>query len=137
MSSSETGSTVTLVVLRPSGVGSALTSIPLASAAEKSFSINREAGSIATDAKGDTSVTNTPGRQNVICSVECLYVHSNTAQQRLITLMKTNAQVSLEIHRDSTAFQSATGTITSLNIVHADLEAATFSAEFDVDGDFA
>jgi hypothetical protein len=40
------------------------------------------------------------------------------------------------MHRSSTAYQSATATITSLNIVWADLEAATFSAEFAIDGDF-
>jgi len=133
MSSAETGKSVVLTVALSGGT-------VVAFAAEKSFSINREAGSIATDAKGDLSVTNTPGRQNVTCSVECLYVHTDASQQRLITQMKANSQVVIEMQRYDgsgyAAFESASATITSLNIVHADLEAATFSAEFDIDGDF-
>ena len=134
MSSAETGKSVILSVALALGT-------VVAFAAEKSFSISREAGSIATDAKGDLAVTNTPGRQNVTCSVECLYVHTDDSQQMLITQMKSNTQVTLTTSRwDGTAyvaFENATATITSLNVVHADLEAATYSAEFDVDGDFA
>ena len=130
MSSGETGSVVTLSVIGASAT-------VLAVAAEKSFTINREAASIATDAKGDTSVTNSPGRVNQTCSVDSLYVHSDAAQARLISLMDSNTQVTLEIERDNSAYQSATATITSLSINHSDLEAATFSAEFDIDGLFA
>ncbi len=127
---SEAGSAQTLVVLGASNTA-------LAVAGEMNFTINREAAATPTDAKGDASVPNMPTRQNVTCSVESLYVHSDAAQQRMITLMKTNGQISLEVHRAATAYMTATGTITALNLVHQDKEAATFSAEFDVDGDFS
>lgn len=109
----------------------------VAIAGERSFQINYDAPSVATDAKGDTAVTNTPTRVNITCSVDALYVNGNAAQDRLLALVRANTQCTLEILEGGSALKSATATITSLQIVHADKEAATYSAEFDVDGDFA
>ena len=134
MAASEKGKTVIL------SVALALATV-VAFASEESFSISRDSGSIDTSAKGDAAMTNTPGIQNVSCSVECLYVHSDEAQQQLVTQMKANEQVTLTISRWSgsayVVFETATASITSLNVVHAFNENATYSAEFDIDGDFS
>jgi predicted secreted protein len=128
--SAENGDVITLSVALTGGT-------LVAVAGETDFSISRSAAEIDTDTKGDTSTPNMPSRQKVTCSVSSLYVHSDNAQQRLITQMKANGQVTLEMNRSGSAFESATATITSLELVHTDKAAATFSAEFAVDGDFA
>lgn len=127
--SAENGQTVTLAVALASATIVAI-------AAEIDFSISRSGTEIEIDTKGDTSTPNMPSRQKVTCSVSALYIHSDNAQQRLITLMKSNSQCTLEILRDGVAYESATATITSLEQVHTDKAAATFSAEFSIDGDF-
>ena len=106
-------------------------------AGERSFQISYDAPTVAIDAKGDTSIENLPTRVNVTCSVDALFVNGDSAQEQLESAMRNNVQVTLEIFDDGSALKSATATITSLQIVHADKEAATFSAEFDIDGDFA
>lgn len=129
-STAENGDVVTLKVALSGGT-------LVACAAQRDFTISYEANSVATDAKGDTAVFNMPTRYNSKVNVACLYVHSDTAQQRLITQMKANGQVVLEIMRNASAYQSATATITRLEVVHTDKAAATFSASFDVDGEWA
>jgi hypothetical protein len=120
-----------------------ITASVVAFAAQKNFTINREAPEISTDAKGDTSVTNIPGRVNVTCSVDTLYVHGDSGTDRIIALMKAGTECILNTYKwDASAVayakdESANACITSINLVHADLEAATFSAEFDVNGDFS
>ena len=138
----EVGKTVVLRVCNvASSAGSAASFF--AFAGQKDFTITRETPTIATDAKGDTNVTNEPGRVNVTCSVEALYVSTDSAQAKLISSVKSNTQVTVELYRWDTsasayaASQSATATITNITIVHTDGEAATFSAEFDIDGDFS
>lgn len=106
-------------------------------AGERSFQVNYDAPSVALDAKGDTSIENAATRVNVTCSVDALYVLGDSAQSQLLSAMRNNVQVTLEIYHDGSAEQSGLATITSLQIVHADKEAAVFSAEFDMDGDFA
>ena len=123
------GDAQTLIVLGASNSA-------LAVASEKDLTITYEAATIATDTKSSTSISNEPHRVNCTCSVEALYVHTDAAQQRLITLMKANTQCYLELHRSNTTYATATATITNLTVVHTDGEAATFSAEFDVDGVF-
>lgn len=128
--SAENGDIITLSVALSGGTLVAI-------AAETDFTISRSASEVDTDTKGDTSTPNIPTRQKVTCSVSALYVHSDAAQQRLVTQMKANGQVTLEMNRSGSAFESATATITNLEVVHTDKSAATFSAEFAVDGDFA
>jgi len=128
--SAENGDIITLSVALASGTLVAI-------AGESDFTISRSAAEIDVDTKGDTATPNIPSRMKVSCSVSALYVHGDDAQQRLITQMKANGQVTLEMNRSGSAFESATATVTSLEIVHTDKAAATFSAEFAVDGDFS
>lgn len=130
MANAELGTSRTLYV-------SLASATVVAVAGERSFQINYDAPSVATDAKGDVSMTNAPTRVNVTCSVDCLYVNADAAQDRLLDMMQANTQVTLTVYDDGSVLNSATATITSLNVVHADKEAATFSVEFDIDGDFA
>jgi predicted secreted protein len=129
-STAESGSTTTLKVSLSGGT-------LVAVAGETDFVISFAAPAIDTDSKGDTATFNMPSRYKSNCKVSTLYIHSDAAQQRLITQMKANGQVTLEIMRGSSAYQSCTATITSLEVVHADKQAATFSAEFAVDGEWA
>ena len=129
-STAESGTSQTLKVALSAGTLVAI-------AGEKDFVITFAAPDIETDAKGDTAVFSMPSRYKSTCRVTTLYVHSDNATARLLTQMKANGQVTLELMRGSSAYQSCTATITSLEVVHTDKQAATFSAEFSVDGEWA
>ena len=128
--SAENGNVVTLKVSLSGGT-------LVAVAGEKSFSITRSASEIDTDTKGDTATPNMPSRVKVKVSVDALYVHSDTAHARLLTLMNSNGQVTIELQRSGSSYLSGTATITNLTLVHKDKEAATLAAEFAVDGNLA
>jgi len=132
MAAGEVGGNRVLKVMDSSAVTTAYFGV----AGERSFTISYDAPSVAMDAKGDTSVQNEPSRVNVTCSVDALYVGGDSAQSQLLSAMRNNVQVVLQLHEDDTALKEGTATIVSLQIVHADKEAATYSAEFDMDGDF-
>lgn len=128
--SAENGNVVILKVFNTGGTAVAV-------AGEQSFTISRTASEIDTDTKGDTATPNMPSRLKVKCSVSALYVHGTTATAKILSAMNSNAQVTVEIYRSGAAYLSATATITSLQIVHKDKEAATMAAEFAIDGNFA
>lgn len=128
--SAENGNVLTLRVVAASAT-------VVAVAGEQSFTISRTASEIDTDTKGDTATPNMPSRLKVKCSVSALYVHTDTAVARLLTMMNSNSQVTIKMYRSGTNYLAATATITSLQIVHKDKEAATLAAEFAIDGNFA
>lgn len=128
MASAELGSQVTLSV-----VGASATVLAMAS--EKDFTINYSADAIDTTAKGDAVATNmAPDFHSITIDCEALYVNSDAAQARLLTLLSSNTQVTLNLERGDVLDQTATATITSLVMSHPNNEAATFSCSFAVDG---
>lgn len=128
--SAENGDIVTLAVTLASATVVAI-------AAQDDFSISRTAAEIDTPTKGDTSTPCMPGIQKVTVSCSGLYVHTDEGQLRLKALMQSNTQITLEILRNGSAYESATANITSLEQVFTRQSAATYSAEFAIDGDFA
>lgn len=106
----------------------------LAIASESSIDLNYDLDLIDTSAKGDTVRTNTPGKVQITGNVSGLYVHTDAAQQRLITAMETGIQLTIRYYRSGSLYKYGTCQLTSLNLSWADNEAASYSASFTLDG---
>lgn len=128
MANAELGNVVTVYVEGPS-------STALAVASNTSFEVNYTMNAVDTSAKGDIVRTNMAGSVTGTCTLESLYVHSDDAQARLLTLMRTGAQVTLLVYRSGSLYQTITAVITDLTITHTYDEAAMMSASFQFDGD--
>lgn len=128
MANAELGDVVTLSIIGAS-------STVLALASEKDFTISYSAEAIDTTAKGDSAATNmAPAFYSTTIDVECLYVNSDAAQARLLTLLTSNTQCSFNIERSDVTDLSGVGTITSLVQTHSNNGAATFTCSIAVDG---
>jgi TP901-1 family phage major tail protein len=127
MASAEKGDVVTFYV--EDAVGTLV-----AVASERSASLSYELEEIDTSAKGDTTRTSTPGKVKISGSIEGLYVHSDTAQARFITLVESGAQIEAAFYRSGSIWKNGTAQITNLSLNWSDAEAATFSCDFSFDG---
>jgi hypothetical protein len=127
MSSRELGNVYTIYVL-------GATATALAMASLQSWSESRTSPSIKSISIGDTHMQADGGPVDVTGTTECLYVHTDSAQQRLITMQNTKAKVTLVKYRGGVTYQSASAVITNLDLQHSQNENATFSASFDLDG---
>lgn len=111
------------------------TATPLAIASELSVSLNYDMDEIDTTAKGQVVRTGMPGHVKMTASVEGLYVHSDEAQQRLITQVEAGEQLTARFYRSGSLYKYGLVQITSLSLTYADNEAATFSCELSFDGE--
>lgn len=109
---------------------------PIAVSGEQSFTINRTADAIPTDAKGDVAMTNMTSIQDVKISISALYLTSDLSQAEALSHIQANTQVTVtRQYVDGTRISSGIATITSLSEGFTHKEAATFELELDMDGD--
>lgn len=129
MSSREKGDVTTISILGASAT-------VLAVGSEQSWEETRNSPSIKSSSKGDSAMQSDATIVDVEGTLESLYVHSDSAQERLIDLSGSNTKVTLVKERSDATFASASAVITNLTLRFAHNENATFSASFDLDGDW-
>jgi predicted secreted protein len=110
------------------------TATPLAIASETSVTLDYDIDEIDTTAKGDTARTGMVGHHKITGSVEGLYVHSDDAQQRLITQIEAGSQITVRYYRSGVEYKNGTAQLTNLSLTWSDNEAATYSAAIAFDG---
>ena len=108
----------------------------LAVGSEQSWEESRDSSSIKSASKGDTHMGADSDVVDISGTLEALYVHANPAQEELIDLQDLGTKVTLLKERSDATYASATAVITSLNLRFSRGENATFSASFDLDGNW-
>ena len=127
MASAENGDIMTFYV-----EGASATALAVASL--QGSELQYEMDEIDTTAIGDTTRTSIPGKVKITGSINGLYVHTDDAHARLITLVEAGSQMEAKYYRSGSIWKSGTAHINNLTLTWTDNEAATFSCSFSFDG---
>jgi predicted secreted protein len=116
--------------------GTELLPVYEAVASQRGVTFDEATTSIDASSKASRFTRRLPGRYSGSLSLDALYIPSEDSYQALLAAMRSGEFVMLRKSVEGTEIEEARAVIASLSTSGPDNDVATFSADFDIDGEW-